>query len=36
MKALTVIVVSFAVFAYDLSYNDGQLVRALASFLGLN
>jgi hypothetical protein len=36
MKALTVIVVSFAVFAYDLSYNDGQIVRGVASLLGLN
>jgi hypothetical protein len=35
MKALTAICIGFAIFAYDLSFNDGQIVRWLGSFLGL-
>ncbi len=35
MKALTVICVGFAIFAYDLSFNDGQIVRWVGAFLGL-
>ncbi len=35
MKALTIIVIGFAVFAYDLSFNDGQIVRWVGSLLGL-
>lgn len=36
MKALTVIVIGFAIFAYDLSFNDGQIVRWVGSFIGLS
>jgi hypothetical protein len=35
MKALTVIVIGFGIFAYDLSFNDGQIVHWVGSFLGL-
>jgi hypothetical protein len=30
MRALTVIVVLFGCFAYDISYNNGDLIRWLA------
>jgi len=36
MKALTIIVVGFCIFAYDLSFNDGEIVRWVGSFLGLS
>ncbi len=35
MKALSLIVASFGVFAYDLCYNDVQIVRWIGRFLGL-
>jgi hypothetical protein len=35
MKALTVIVLAFAVLAYDASYNDGQWMFWIATTLGL-
>jgi hypothetical protein len=35
MKILTVIVAGFGIFAYDLSFNDGELVRWVGRFLGL-
>jgi hypothetical protein len=35
MKLLTVIVLIFAVLAYDVSYNDGQLMLWVALSLGL-
>ncbi len=36
MKALTIIVASFGIFAYDLCFNDGEIVRWLGSVLGLS
>jgi hypothetical protein len=33
MKALSIIVVAFAVFAYDLSFNNGEIVREIFSLL---
>lgn len=35
MKALTVIVIGFGIFAYDLCFNDGEIMRWVGSFLGL-
>jgi hypothetical protein len=35
MRGLFVIVIAFAIFAYDMSYNDGQGLYWLASTLGL-
>jgi hypothetical protein len=35
MKALTAIVLAFAVLVYDQSYNGGQLMFWIASSLGL-
>lgn len=35
MKALTVIVVSFALFASDVMYNTGESLHWLASVMGL-
>jgi hypothetical protein len=35
MKALTTVVISFGVFAYDLSYNNGEVFHSVCSFLGL-
>jgi hypothetical protein len=35
MKALTVIVIGFGIFAYDLSFNNGEIVHWIGSFLGL-
>jgi hypothetical protein len=35
MKGLTVIVIAFAMFAYDVSYNNGETVGWIASSLGL-
>lgn len=36
MKVLTVIVIMFGVFAYDLSFNDAQIMSWLGSVLGLS
>lgn len=36
MRALTVIVVLFGCFAYDISYNNAELIRWLADTLGLS
>jgi hypothetical protein len=36
MNGLTVIVVMFGCFAYDVSYNDGAATRWIASILGLS
>ena len=35
MRGLAVIVIAFAVFAYDVSYNDAQGLNWLVSTLGL-
>jgi hypothetical protein len=35
MRGLTVIVVLFGCFAYDISYNNGEMVRWLADELGV-
>lgn len=35
MKTLTAIVMGFGVFAYDISFNNGEIVRWFGSFLGL-
>jgi hypothetical protein len=35
MKGLTVIVLAFAIFAYDISYNNGEIVYEIALALGL-
>jgi hypothetical protein len=35
MKGLTIIVLAFAIFACDISYNDGEMVRWIAMSLGL-
>jgi hypothetical protein len=35
MRGLSVIVIAFAAFAYDISYNGGQGMYWLASTLGL-
>jgi len=35
MRALTVIVVLFGCFVYDISYNNGDIIRWLANTLGL-
>jgi hypothetical protein len=35
MKGLAVIVGAFAVVAYDLSYNDGQIMSWLMSLIGV-
>jgi hypothetical protein len=36
MKVLTVIVIGFGVFAYDLSFNDAQIIHWLGSVLGFS
>ena len=36
MKALTVIVVLFGCFAYDISYNNAELIHWLADALNLS
>ncbi len=36
MKGLTIIVGVFGCFAYDISYNDGRIVRWIGSTLGLS
>lgn len=35
MKALTVVVIGFGIFAYDLCFNNGEFVRWILSFSGL-
>lgn len=35
MRGLSFIVIAFAIFAYDMSYNGGQGMYWLASTLGL-
>jgi hypothetical protein len=34
MKVLTTIVMAFLVFAYDISYNGGEITRWVASLIG--
>jgi hypothetical protein len=36
MKMLTAIVIGFSVFAYDIAFNNGEIVYWLASALGFN
>ncbi len=36
MKALTVVVICFGIFAYDLCFNNGEMVRWVTSFVGLS
>jgi hypothetical protein len=35
MKMLTAIVIGFGVFAYDIAFNNGDIVRWVASALGI-
>jgi len=35
MKVLTIIVIAFAVFAYDIAFNNAEIVHWLGSCLGL-